>query len=136
MKNGLSGALLASDNPFFFVSIKALGLNFNRSSRFVWLNSTSPINPILTESLYSRFIHRFGVSLAEVHVAVGFGEVRHVEGYLLVYGAVWVEQGVGEEPVVGLAHIEEACRSTVVGALQPGVAQTGVVAGLLEVVDH
>lgn len=103
---------------------------------FVSLNPTSPINPILTESLYCRFIHRFGVSLAEVHVTVGFGEVGHVEGYLLVYGAVGVEQGVGEEPVVGLAHIEEACRSTVVGALQPGVAQTGVVAGLLEVVDH
>lgn len=108
---------MASDNPFFFVSIKALGLNFNRSSRSVLLNSTSPINPIQTESLYSRFIHRFGVSLAEVHVTVGFGEVGHVEGYLLVYGAVGVEQGVGEEPVVGLAHIEEACRSTVVGAL-------------------
>lgn len=134
-KNGLSGALLASDNPFF-VSIKALGLNFKMSSRSVLLNSTSPISPILTESLYSRFIHRFGVSLAEVHVTVGFGEVGHVEGYLLVYWAVGVEQGVGEEPVVGLAHIEEACRSTVVGALQPGVAQTGVVAGLLEVVDH
>lgn len=43
---------------------------------------------------------------------------------------------MGEEPVVGLTHIEEACRSTMVGALQPGVAQTGVVAGLLEVVDH
>ena len=111
-------------------------LNFRWTSRFIGAKLHLSHQSIQTESLYSRFIHRFGVSLAEVHVTVGFGEVGHVEGYLLVYGAVGVEQGVGEEPVVGLAHIEEACRSTVVGALQPGVAQTGVVAGLLEVVDH
>ena len=68
---------------------------------------------------YAWYFDKLGRTCIASDIAIGTTQIVKTYGQVATYGTVFVEQTMRKEPVVSLAKIEDASRSTMIGTLEP-----------------